>query len=125
MTEAPPDRIHIRGLQARCVVGVEPDERRKKQDVVIHITLHADLRRPCATDDLRDTVDYKTVRDQVLAMVEGSSYLLLERLAERVADVCLAHAGVEQVRVRVEKPGALRSARGAGVEIVRSRPGDG
>jgi len=124
MTDAPRDRIHIRDLQARCIVGVRPEERRKKQDVVIDLTLHADLRRPGASDDLRDTVDYKAVKEEVLSMVEDSSYLLLERLAQRIAEVCLAHAGVEKVRVSVDKPGALRFARTVGVEIVRSRSGD-
>jgi len=124
MADAPLDEIHIRGLQARCIVGVHPDERRKKQDVVIDLTLRADLRRPCATDDLRETVDYQAVAEQVLATVEESSCRLLERLAERIAEVCLAHDGVEQVRVRVEKPDALRSARSAGVEIARGTGGN-
>jgi FolB domain-containing protein len=124
MADAPLDEIHVRDLRARCIIGVEPAERRSKQDVVINITLHADLRRPCASDDIGETVDYKAVADDVLAMVEGSSYLLVERLAGRVAELCLARAGVKRVRVLVEKPGALRSARTVGVEIVRGGPGE-
>ena len=92
---------------------------------MINVTLHADLRRPCASDDIGETVDYKTVADEVLAMVEESSYLLVERLAERIAELCLAHAGVKRVRVLVDKPGALRSARTVGVEILRGGPGEG
>jgi len=114
------DRIHIRDLRTRCIVGINPDERRSKQDVVIDLTLHADLRRAGQSDDLNDTVDYKQVKKDVLAMVEASSYLLLERLAERIAEVCLAHDGVERVRVAVDKPGALRFARSVAVEIFRA-----
>jgi len=121
VTELPCDRIHIRDLRARCIVGVHPAERRGKQEVVVNIALHADLSRPGATDRIEDTVDYEAVKNQVAAMVEGSSCLLIERLAERVAEVCLSHGGVRAVRVEVDKPAALGDARGVGVEIFRKR----
>lgn len=113
------DRIHIRDLRARCLVGTNPNERVNKQDVVVNITLYADLRKAGRSDDIADTVDYKAVKQTVLALVEGSSFLLVERLAEAIADACLAQAGVRRVRVLVEKPAALRFARTVGVEIVR------
>jgi dihydroneopterin aldolase/D-erythro-7,8-dihydroneopterin triphosphate epimerase len=116
------DRIHIRDLAARCIVGINPDERVNKQDIVINLTLHADLRKAGRTDDIADTVDYKAVKRKVLALVEGSSFLLLERLAEAIAGACLAQPGVRRVRVLVEKPAALRFARTVGVEIVRACP---
>lgn len=116
------DRIHIRDLRARCLVGTNPNERVNKQDVVVNITLYADLRKAGRSDDIADTVDYKAVKQAVLALVEGSSFLLVERLAEAIADACLAQAGVRRVRVLVEKPAALRFARTVGVEIVREDP---
>jgi dihydroneopterin aldolase/D-erythro-7,8-dihydroneopterin triphosphate epimerase len=116
------DRIHIRDLSVRCIVGINPDERVNKQDIVINLTLHADLRKAGRTDDIADTVDYKAVKRKVLALVEGSSFLLLERLAEAIAGACLAQPGVRRVRVLVEKPAALRLARTVGVEIVRACP---
>ena len=84
MADRPLDKIHIRELRTRCIVGVNPPERQKKQDIVVHLTLHADLRRAGRSDDIHDTVDYKEIKQDVLAMVEQSSYLLLERLAERI-----------------------------------------
>jgi len=125
MDEKPPDRldkIHIRDLRARCIVGTNPDERINKQDVVVNITLYADLRKAGRSDDIADTVDYKAVEQTVLTLVEGSSFLLVERLAEAVAEACLAQAGVRRVRVLVEKPAALRFARTVGVEIIREGP---
>jgi FolB domain-containing protein len=102
-------------------VGIYPEERREKQDVNINITLYADLSRAGQSDDLADTVNYKAVKKEILAMVEESSCLLVERLAERIAEICLSHRGVEAARVLVEKPGALRFARTVGVEIFRER----
>ncbi|MDX9975536.1 MAG: dihydroneopterin aldolase [FCB group bacterium] len=115
------DRIHIRDLLARCIVGIYAHEREQKQDVVVNITLYADLRRACASDRIEDTVDYKGVKKAVHAMIEESAFQLIERLAEEVASLCLRFQGVQRVMVSVDKPGALRFARSVAVEITRER----
>ena len=114
------DRIYIKDLLLRCIVGINQDERDKKQDVVINIELHADLAAAGRSDDIHDTVNYKTLKDQVVALVEDSSFFLIEKMAEEIAALCLACDGVEAARVLVEKPGALRFARTVGVEVFRS-----
>ncbi len=121
MAEQQLDRIHIRKLQVRCILGIYPEERNAKQDVVISITLYADLSAACQSDQIEDTVDYKTIKKNVLHMVEGSQFLLIERLAEQIAALCLEAPRVERVDVCVDKPGALRFARSVAVEITRSR----
>jgi dihydroneopterin aldolase/D-erythro-7,8-dihydroneopterin triphosphate epimerase len=122
MADRPLDAIHIRDLLLRCIVGVFPEERHAKQDVVINITLFADLSAACRSDNLADTVDYKALKKEVIAMVESSDCQLVEHLAERIAGICLRQSRVQRVRVLLEKPGALRFARTVGVEIVRERP---
>jgi FolB domain-containing protein len=115
------DRILIRDLSARCIIGVNEAERRERQDVVINIALAADLSRPGKSDRFQDTVDYRAIKKNVFSMVERSTYYLIEALAERIADICLGYDGVEEVQVTVEKPAALRFARTVAVEIVRRR----
>ena len=115
------DKIHIRDLALRCIIGIEPHERDHRQDVVINITLHADLRKAGQSDRIEDTVNYKTIKRKVVDLVENSSFLLVEKLAQQIADVCLAEAGVERVEVTLDKPGALRFARSVAVEIMRDR----
>jgi len=115
------DKIIIKDLSARCIIGVNEDERREKQDILICIILWADLGRAARSDRFEDTVDYRAIKKKVLAMVEGSACFLVEALAERIAGVCLESAGVEMVQVTVEKPSALRFARSVGVEILRKR----
>jgi D-erythro-7,8-dihydroneopterin triphosphate epimerase len=115
------DRIHIRDLLVRCIVGIFPHEREEKQDVILNLTLFADLRKACQSDNIDDTVDYKSLKKQVLEMVQGSSFFLIERLAEEVARMALAVPGVQRVTVSVDKPGALRFARSVAVEITRER----
>jgi len=123
MTETRLDKIHIRDLQTRCIIGVYPEERGQPQDVVINLTLHADIRRAGRSDRIEDTVDYKAVKTAVIALTEQSSYFLIERLAEAVAQRCLKAGGVQKVEVTIDKPGALRYARSVAVEIVRERTG--
>jgi dihydroneopterin aldolase/D-erythro-7,8-dihydroneopterin triphosphate epimerase len=111
----------IRDLLARCIVGINDDERREKQDVVVTIVVHADLQRAGKTDAFDDTVDYRAIKKRVLPLVEASSFHLIEALADAVARACLESRGVEQVDVTVEKPGALRFARSVAVEITRRK----
>jgi len=115
------DRITIEDLHLRCVIGIYPEERQKTQDVLIRVVLHADLSRAAASDDVEDTVDYKAIKNSIVEHVEASNYLLIERLASSVADLCLVDERVERVDVRVDKPGALRFARTVAVEISRGR----
>jgi len=117
------DRIYIRDLASRCIIGIYDEERREKQDIIINITLYADLRRACESDDVKDTVDYKVLKKKVIALVEQSSCRLIEHLAEQIAQICLADARVMRATVCVDKPAALRFARSVAVEINRDRRG--
>jgi dihydroneopterin aldolase/D-erythro-7,8-dihydroneopterin triphosphate epimerase len=115
------DRIHVRDLLVRCIVGIYPEERDHLQDVVLNVTMYADLRAAGRSDSIDDTVNYKSVKKKILEMVEASSYYLIERLAEAVASIALEDPRVLMVDVTVDKPGALRFARSVAVEIRRAR----
>ena len=67
------DKICIRDLRTSCIIGIFPEERITPQEVVLNITLYADLLQAAKTDDIEDTVDYKRVKKQVLALVAESS----------------------------------------------------
>lgn len=116
-----PDEIRICDLRFRCIVGVNEEERHEKQEIVAQITLHTDLRQAGRTDAIEDTVDYKALKKEILAMAEQSRFLLIEALAQSIADICLRRERVERTEVVVEKPGALRFARTVAVKIVRDR----
>ncbi|HWL10973.1 MAG TPA: dihydroneopterin aldolase [Planctomicrobium sp.] len=115
------DFIEIKDLLLRTIVGIKPEERENKQDVLIQLRLYTDLRAGAQSDNIDDTLNYRTVCKQVIERVESSRFLLVERLAEEVANVCLSHPQVTRVRISVEKPGALRFARSVGVVIERGR----
>ena len=97
------DRILIPGLRELGIHGVLPEERVRRQPFEVNIELHVDLAKAGASDDLADTVDYSAVCDAVSKVVSSESYQLLERLAQRIADVCRADPRVVGVVIEVRK----------------------
>ncbi len=115
------DKIMIKDLLVRCIIGTSDFERREKQDVRINITLFLDFSEAARKDDISLTANYREINKKIIQMVENSQFFLVETLAERVAQICLQHPKVQRVRVTVEKPGALRFASSVGVEITRDK----
>jgi FolB domain-containing protein len=116
------DRIVIRDLLVRGIVGINPEERRERQDILVNVTMWADTRPAAAKDDIADAVNYRTITKAMITAIESSQPYLVERLAADLAAICFAQdARVQAVEVSVEKPGALRFARSVGVVIYRQR----
>ena len=115
------DKILIKDLLLRTIIGINEDERLNRQDVLINITLKSDTSKPGQSDDIEDAVNYKTITKEVIALVESSRFLLVEKLAEEIATVCLKNERVKSAKIRVEKPAALRFSKSVGVQIKRTR----
>ena len=115
------DKMHIRDIELKCIIGTKPIERKKQQWVAINVVLECNLAKAGRTDRLEDTVNYKELTDRIAALVEKSRFLLIERMADRVAGICLRTPGVKAVTVTVDKPGALTKACSAAVEIRRGK----
>lgn len=115
------DKIIIEGLEVLCIVGVLDKERTSKQPIVIDIELSLDLSLPSKTDDIGDTLDYFKIYEDIVNLAEESSFYLIEKLAEEIADLCLQNNLVKKVKVSARKPNALEKAKFAGVQIKRTR----
>ncbi len=115
------DKIIIKNLLARGIIGVYDWERSRPQNILINITMFTDTRRAAQTDNLDDCINYSTMSKKVLAHTEAVNRLTVEALANDLAKICLEEEGVQKVIVGVEKPGAVRFAESVGVEIERSR----
>jgi len=114
------DQIHIRDLRLQAVIGINPEERKKKQVLIFNLSLFTNQRPAATADDFSLTVDYQAAMMAVSTLVESSSYTLIESLAAAVADSLLKIEGVLACRVSVDKPGALLFAKSAAVEIFRT-----
>ncbi|MFA7173429.1 MAG: dihydroneopterin aldolase [Kiritimatiellia bacterium] len=121
MTHKHYDKIQIVDLLLPCIIGVREWERTTPQNINLNITLFTDFSKACGSDEIDDTVDYVTIKKDIIKEVEASSFKLVEKLAQMVAEICLRDARVMRVDVNVSKPGALRFARTVAVEITRTR----
>jgi len=113
------DKVFIREMVVDTIIGIYPHERTNKQPVVINIEIDCDLRKAGETDDLNDTVNYKEINDRVREHVAASEYLLVEKMAAAIANICLETSGVLAVKVGVDKPEALEGNRSVGIQICR------
>jgi FolB domain-containing protein len=118
------DKIIIKNLLARGIIGVNDWERNRPQNILINITMFTDTQRAAQTDSITDTINYSTMSKKILAHAEAVNRLTVEALANDLAKICLEEPGVEKVIVSVEKPGAVRFAESVGVEIERSNKKD-
>ncbi len=116
------DKIFISDLLVRGVIGISEREREQPQDILVNIVIFADIRKASKSDNVDDSVNYRTVAKKVLAHTETIKRYTVEALAEDIAALCLEDEKVLKVQVRVEKPGAVRFSRSVGVEIERSKP---
>ena len=118
------DRVVIRGLELRCVLGIEDWERRMAQRVVVDIELRGDFSAAAESDDLSEAVDYRLPCVEAARLAADGEYLLVERLADRIAGEVLAlDDRIEGVSVSVFKPLALAGfgKAEARVEVRRER----
>ena len=115
------DSIFIQDLLVRGIIGTQPTERSKAQDILINVTVQTDTSRAGQTDDLADCVDYRKLARKLQAHAETAGRFTVEALANDLAAICLAEPRAVRVRVRVEKPGAVRFSRSVGTEVERMR----
>lgn len=118
------DKIFLTELKVDTVIGIWEWERRIRQTVVIDLEMSADIARAAATDDVADTLNYKSVAKRVQNFVADSSFQLVETLAERIASIVRDEFDVAWVKVRVNKPGAIRGSKDVGVLIERGERPD-
>ncbi len=115
------DKIFIHALKTEAIIGIFDWERQVKQTVIVDIEIGIDVRKAALSDSIDDTLNYKRVAKRVLAFIESSRYHLVETLTENIAMLIIAEFDVDNVRIALGKPGAIRSSRDVGIIIERNR----
>ena len=115
------DKIFLKELKIDTIIGIWDWERKIRQTVIIDLEMSADIAKAAATDDVEDTLNYKGVAKRVQQFVGESSFQLVETMAEHIAAIIRDEFDVAWVKVRVNKPGAIRGSRDVGVEIERGQ----
>ncbi|QKK03709.1 MAG: dihydroneopterin aldolase [Pseudomonadota bacterium] len=115
------DIVFISDLEIDTVIGIYDWERKIRQTVKLNLEMSADIRGAAASDRIDDALDYKAVSKRLIAFVRDSRFELVETLAERCAEIVLREFPVDWLRLRLEKPGAVRGSRSVGIQIERGR----
>jgi len=115
------DKIIIKDLLVRGIIGVHDWEREELQDILINLVLFGDISKAGETDDIKDSINYQIVAEKVRSHAENAKCFIVEALVTDIAKLCLRNEAVKKVRVRIEKPGAVPFTKSVGVEIERIR----
>ncbi len=115
------DSIFLKDVTVSCILGCDPEERKRRRLVKFSIELFLDLEEAAKTDDLAKTVDYGTLVRKIIEFAEGTSYHLIEALAGAVATFCLEDPKVRRVDLQVMKPLPCPGLNAAAIRISRER----
>ncbi|MPQ48869.1 dihydroneopterin triphosphate 2'-epimerase [Marinifilum sp. N1E240] len=113
--------IRVKNLLIRTYIGFNPDELRNKQDVVINMTIKANVEEAIKNDDVENSYNYKTITKKVITLVQEGKFKMLENLTQQILDLILLNPQVEWAKVEVDKPHALRFAESVSIELESSR----
>ena len=113
------DIVYVRELEVETVIGIFDWERKIKQTVQLDIEMATDIRKAAETDHVDDALDYKAVSKRLIAFIEGSSFQLVETMAEQICAIVREEFSVPWVKLRLSKPGAIKGAKDVGVIIER------
>ena len=100
--------IRIKNLRLRTYIGINEDEIKNQQDVVINVLIHYDAEKATSTDQMDDALNYKTITKAIIRLVEDNRFYLLEKLTADVLSIAAEHPWVTFAEAEVDKPHALR-----------------
>lgn len=113
------DKVFIEGLEAFAVIGVYEWEQAIRQRLLLDIELKTCSKKAGRSDDLDDALDYFSISERLLAVLENERFALLEALAERLSDVLQQEFNVTGLQLRIQKPTAVKRAQTVGLKIQR------
>ena len=113
------DIVFIHDLQIETVIGIYDWERKIRQTVSLDLEMATDIRKAAKSDDIEDTLSYKTVAKRLIEFVQQSEFELVEALAEEICKIVLEEFEVPWVKLTLHKPGAVRGSKSVGVIIER------
>jgi dihydroneopterin aldolase len=113
------DKIIIRDLKIETIVGIYPDEKKKRRKIILNVEMRCEIRKACVSDKLADTIDYEKLKNKIVGAVSGGKFNLIEKIAEKAASICLSTHGIVSVKITADKPRAISNAKSVAIEIER------
>jgi len=115
------DKVFIDGLEIETIIGIYDWEREIKQVVRIDLEMDWDNMPAAQSEDIQFALNYKDVSKRLIGFIGGSEFLLVETMAEAIAQILLKEFKIPALKLKLSKPGAIRGAKAVGVMIERSQ----
>ena len=114
------DKIFLKNLRLKTRIGLFDWE--KQIDQIINIDLEAgfDISKAAKTDDVKHSLDYKTISNKIKEYVKSNDHELIETLIENIAQMILKDFDVKYITLSISKPGAIRDSKDVGITITRN-----
>ena len=116
-------KIHIQDLRLRTFIGINDDEKKNRQDVVINIRIHYHAAKAVSFNEIDEALNYRTITKRVIRHVEENRFLLLERMTDEVLALVMEHSEVMWADVQIDKPHALRFSDSVSIALSARREG--
>ena len=116
-------KINIRDLRLRTFIGINDDEKKNQQDVVINIRIHYHAQKAVTFNVIEEALNYRTITKKVITHVEQNRFLLLERMTDEVLSLVMEHPQVMWADVTIDKPHALRFSDSVSISLSARREG--
>ena len=115
------DKIYIHGLKLQTIIGIYDWERAKKQPLIIDIDIGTSFTQAIQSDDIRDCINYADVAEKISLFADSHSFQLVETFTEQIAQFILSEYQAQWVKIKLNKPQAIKNAESTGIVIERSR----
>lgn len=115
------DKIFLNDLKVDTIIGIYDWERETLQTLRFDLEIDWDIRQAAQSDDISNTLDYGAVANVLVEFVANSRYLLIERLAEEVAQLLLKTFAIPKLKLTLTKPVKLHGQNYAQIVIERSK----
>jgi len=113
------DIIYIHGLELATIIGIYDWERAQKQPLILDIDIGTSFAQAIQSDDIRDCINYADVAEKITLFADSHSFQLVEAFAEQIAQFILREYHARWVRIKLNKPQAIKNAQSTGIVIER------
>lgn len=118
--KTPADKILIKGLKLNAFIGIYPFEHKKLQPLIFNLSISSAISFAKVGNDLSKSIDYAHLVTFIQEFVKSKKHLLIETLAEELAQLLLKNFAINKLKLTLFKPEALKNAT-AGVKITRTK----
>lgn len=114
-------RIRIKDLRLRTYIGINEEEIRNRQDVLINVRILYPACKAVDSNQIEDALNYRSITKAIIELVENNRFALLERLTQEVLDCVMNFTQVSYAVVEVDKPHALRFSESVSITLAGQR----